>query len=163
MNTIKKNKSLISIIIFLIITNIAMLIFFVALNKPVQNEMVVEEQGRFSTSLQKDVGFSKEQFDKYQQLRTAHFEKMHPLFNDMRNTKYHFYDLLYSGPTPDTAVNSNAEKIGEQQKQLDIQMFHYFESLRKICTKDQLPTFDTAVKKLIIRLTERPGKNGHNH
>ena len=163
MNTIKKNKSLISIIIFLLITNIAMLIFFVTLNKPVQNEPGAEEQGRFSTSLQKDVGFSKEQFDNYQALRKAHFEKMHPLFNDMRNTKFRFYDLLYAPPASDTAVSVAAGLIGEKQKQLDIQMFHYFENLRKICTQDQLPRFDTAVKKLIIRLTERPSKNGHSH
>ena len=34
MDTATKNKSLISIIIFLLITNIAMLIFFLVLNKP---------------------------------------------------------------------------------------------------------------------------------
>ncbi|MDQ6762332.1 MAG: hypothetical protein M3015_06865, partial [Bacteroidota bacterium] len=105
----------------------------------------------------------KEQFDEYQVLRKAHFDKMRPLFNDLRNTKFHFYDLMYIAPTLDSSVNIAGDLIGEKQKQLDMQMFHYFESLRKVCHPEQLPKFDTAVKQLIIRLTERPGKNGHNH
>lgn len=162
MNTNKKNKSLISIIIFLLITNIAMLIFFVILNKPEEAKIENVEQGRFSTSLQEDVGFSKEQFDEYQALRKDHFEKMRPLFNDLRNTKFQFYDLLHA-PFRETVVSESAEQIGEKQQQLDLQMFRYFESLRKICRQEQLPKFDTAVKQLIIRLTDKPGKGGHSH
>lgn len=162
MNTNKKNKSLISIIIFLLITNIAMLIFFVILNKPAETKIENVEQGRFSTSLQKDVGFTKEQFDEYQVLRKDHFEKLRPLFNDLRNTKFQFYDLLYA-PVSDSAVSESAARIGKKQQQLDLQMFHYFESLRKTCRQEQLPKFDTAVKQLIIRLTDRPGKGGHSH
>ncbi len=163
MNTNKKNKSLISIIIFLLITNIAMLVFFVILNKPARAKMENVEQGRFSTSLQKDVGFTKEQFDEYQALRKAHFEKMRPLFNDLRNTKFQFYDLLHVAPVADSTVSESAGVIGEKQQQLDLQMFHYFESLRKICRQEQLPKFDTAVKQLIIRLTDKPGKSSHSH
>ena len=163
MNTNKKNKSLISIIIFLLITNIAMLIFFVILNKPPQTKTENVEQGRFSTSLQKNVGFTKEQFDEYQALRKAHFERMRPLFNDLRDTKFQFYGLLYTASATDTAVSESAKQIGEKQEQLDLQMFHYFESLRKICKREQLPKFDTAVKQLIIRMTDKPGKGGHNH
>lgn len=140
-----------------------MLIFFVILNKPAEAKINNEEQGRFSTSLQKDVGFNKEQFDEYQAFRKAHFEKMRPLFNDLLNSKFHFYDLLYKPTAPDSLVNESAGLIGEKQQQLDLHMFHYFESLRKICRPEQLPKFDTAVKQLIIRLTDRPGKKGHSH
>ncbi|MEO8111347.1 MAG: hypothetical protein ABI594_14990 [Ginsengibacter sp.] len=163
MNTNKKNKSLISIIIFLLITNIAMLIFFVMLNKPAQPKIENVEQGRFSTSLQKDVGFTKEQVDEYQALRKAHFEKMRPLFKTLRDTKFQFYDLMYASPVSDSLVNIAGDSIGEKQKQLDMQMFHYFESVRKVCRPEQLPKFDTAVKNLIIRLTDKPVKNGHNN
>ncbi len=163
MNTNRKNKSLISIIIFLLITNIAMLIFFVLLDKPQQSKIENQEQGRFSTALQNDVGFTKEQFDEYQVLRKAHFDKLRPLFKDLRDTKFQFYDLVYASPISDSLVDVAGDSIGEKQKQLDMQMFHYFESLRKVCRPEQLPKFDTAVKHLIIRLTERPGKSGHSH
>ncbi|MEP6583719.1 MAG: hypothetical protein ABJA90_05620 [Ginsengibacter sp.] len=163
MDNIKKNKSLISIIVFLLITNLAMLIFFVFVNGPADKSSPGENQGRFSKALQKDVGFTKEQFDQYQALRKTHFEKLRPLFNEVRNAKFGLYDLLYAGPVSDSIINSKAEMIGEKQELLDIQMFRHFERSRKICTQEQLPKFDTAIKQLIMRMTERPGKSSHEH
>lgn len=163
MDNNKKNKSLISIIIFLLITNLAMLVFFVILNEPANKNSSKENQSRFSKSLQKDVGFTKEQLDQYQVLRKAQLERVRPLFNEVRNAKFGLYDLLYAEPVSDSVVNGRAEIIGTKQQQLDIQMFRHFERARKICTQDQLPKFDTAVKKLIIRMTSRPGKGSHDH
>lgn len=163
MNTNKKNKSLISIIIFLLITNIAMLVFFVFLSGPTEKSSVSENQGRFSKALQQDVGFTKEQLDQYQLLRKANLDKVKPLFNDVRNAKFGLYDLLYSEPVPDSVLQSKAALIGEKQEQLDIQMFRHFERARKICTNEQLPKFDTAVKQLVIRMNSRPGKGSHGH
>ena len=159
----KKTKSLISIIIFLLITNVAMLVFFVFFNGPAHKYSSNENQSRFSKSLQKDVGFTKEQLDQYQVLRKAQFEKVRPLFNEVRNAKFGLYDLLYTEPVSDSVINNRAELIGTKQQQLDIQMFKHFERARKICTQEQLPKFDTAVKKLIIRMTSKPGKGSHDH
>ncbi len=160
MNTVKKNRSLISIIIFLLLTNLVMLLFFIMLGKPANR---IEDKPRFSTSLQKDVGFSKGQMDAYQKMRTAQFEKVKPLFNEVRNAKFALYDLLYNSTITDSAVDNAAELIGKKQKELDIQMFYHFAEVRKLCTPEQLPAFDSAVKKLVIRMTSRPGKNGRSH
>ncbi len=73
------------------------------------------------------------------------------------------YDLLYTDPVSDSLINSGAETIGVKQKELDLQMFHHFERVRKLCTQEQLPKFDSALKKLIIRMTSRPGKSDHSH
>ncbi len=140
-----------------------MLVFFIFLNEPASKETSNENQSRFSKSLQKDVGFTKEQLDQYQVLRKAQLEKVHPLFNDVRNAKFGLYDLLYTGPVSDSIINIRAALIGTKQKDLDIQMFRHFERARKICTREQLPKFDTAIKKLIIRMTSRPGKGSHEH
>ncbi|MEP7251216.1 MAG: hypothetical protein ABI683_02515 [Ginsengibacter sp.] len=163
MDNNKKNKSLISIIIFLLITNIAMLVFFVFLNEPADKSSANENQGRFSKALQQDVGFSKEQYDQYQLLRKANFDKVRPMFNDVRTAKFRMYDLLYTEPVSDSVLQNKAALIGEKQEELDIQMFRHFERARKICTGEQLPKFDTAVKQLIIRMTSRPGKSSHGH
>ncbi len=140
-----------------------MLVFFIFLNEPASKETSNENQSRFSKSLQKDVGFTKEQLDQYQVLRKAQLERVHPLFNDVRNAKFGLYDLLYTGPVSDSVINTRAALIGTKQKDLDIQMFRHFERARKICTQEQLPRFDTAIKKLIIRMTSRPGKGSHEH
>ena len=163
MDNTKKNKSLISIIIFLLVTNLAMLIFFVFLSGPPNRDSPNQNQGRFSKSLQKDVGFTKEQLDQYQALRKSNLETVRPLFNDVRNAKFALYDLLYLKSVSDSAIDDRADIIGTKQKQLDIQMFRHFERARKICTQEQLPKFDTAIKNLIIRMTSRPGKGSNDH
>ncbi len=140
-----------------------MLIFFVFLNGPDRKESSGENQGRFSKSLETDVDFTKEQIDQYQLLRKAQWERVKPLFNNVRNAKFGLYDLLYKEPVSDSVINSKAELIGERQKELDVQMFKHFERARKICTAEQLPKFDTAIKKLVIRMTSRPGKSSHGH
>ncbi|MEO8569123.1 MAG: hypothetical protein ABI419_08300 [Ginsengibacter sp.] len=163
MDNTKKNKSLISIIIFLLLTNLIMLIFFVFLSGPPNKDSSNENQGRFSKSLQKDVGFTKEQVEQYQALRKSNLENVRPLFNDVRNAKFALYDLLYLESVSDSVIDDRADIIGTKQKQLDIQMFRHFERARKICTREQLPKFDTAIKNLITRMTSKPGKGSHNH
>ncbi len=140
-----------------------MLVFFLFLNEPASKSSSTAEQGRFSKALQKDVGFTKEQLDQYQQLRKANLDRVRPLFNDVRNAKFSLYDLLYTEPVSDSVINNRARIIGAKQEELDIQMFKHFERARKICTQQQLPKFDTAIKQLIIRMTSRPGKSSHDH
>ena len=140
-----------------------MLIFFVFLSGPSGRGSSNENQSHFSKSLQKDVGFTKEQLDQYQVLRKAQLERVRPLFNDVRNAKFGLYDLLYAEPVSDSVINRKAQLIGEKQEELDIQMFKHFERARKICTREQLPKFDTAIKKLIVKMTSRPGRSDHGH
>jgi periplasmic protein CpxP/Spy len=159
-DTVKKNKSLISIIIFLLITNLAMLIFFLVMNGQGQRNGHGHDQNGISGLLQKEVGFTKEQLDTYQSLRKGHLDKVHTLFDDLRKAKTDFYDLIYTSQVSDSAVNRAAGVIAEKQKTLDLQMFNHFILVRNICTPGQLPKFDTTIKKVITRMTVRPGKEG---
>jgi periplasmic protein CpxP/Spy len=160
MDTITKNKSLISIIIFLLIMNVAMLVFFLVLNKQDQRNFHGRDQNGISGLLQKEVGFTKEQLDTYQSLRKDHFDKIHILFDELRIAKRDFYNLLYVSPVSDSSVNRAAALITEKQKTLDLQMFNHFKMVRNICTPDQLQKFDTTINRVIIRMTGRPGKEG---
>lgn len=150
MNQITKTKSLITIIIFLLITNFAMLIFFILLSKPGLNGMYI--------SLQNEVGFSKEQLDKYQLLRKEQMEKVRPLFNEVRNAKKDFFGLIYSSNVPDSLLKADADSIAQKQKILDLQMFTYFKNIRNICTPDQTQKFDSVIKKVVVRMVARPRK-----
>jgi protein CpxP len=163
MNSLAKNKALVSIIIFLLITNIAMLFFFLELNKPVQRNGHGRDQNGMSGMLQKDVGFTKVQLDSYQALRKEQFEKGHPLFDDLRKAKMDFYNLIYTAQVSDSSVNKAADLIAEKQEMLDLQMFKHLKMVRNICTPDQLQKFDSTIKKVLIRMTGRPGKETHGH
>src|SRR5664279_2862219 len=124
MDTITKNKSLISIIIFLLIMNLAMLIFFVVLNNPGQRNFHSRDQNGISFLLQKDIGFTKEQLDTYQSLRKTHFDKVHMLFDDLRKAKTDFYNLIYIPQVSDSSIDRAADLIAQKQKTLDLQMFN---------------------------------------
>jgi Spy/CpxP family protein refolding chaperone len=158
MDSNKKNKALIFIIIFLLITNIAMLIFFVVLRNPGNKKYSNRDQNGMSTLLQKEVGFSKEQLDQYQALRTKQRQNIKPLFNEVRKAKENFYGLIYSPSVSDSLLIADADSIAQTQKKLDLQMFHHFKMVRNICTPDQLQKFDSTIKKVVARMTGRSGR-----
>lgn len=153
-----KIKTLVGIIIFLLITNVAMLIFFIVLSKPVKKQRNHEFNGMYY-SLQKDVGFSKDQLGQYQTLRNEQMQKMKPLFNELRNAKKDFYGLIYSGNISDSLINADADSISQKQKRLDMNMFKYFQNVRSLCLPDQTQKFDSSLKKEVVRMVARPGKD----
>ncbi len=158
MNNDKKTKSLITIIIFLLITNIAMLIFFVVQSKPAERRERIHESNGMYKSLQNDVGFSKDQLNQYKVLREEQIRKVHPMFDELRQAKKDFYTLINSGQVSDSLVVAGADSIAQKQKRLDLQMFGYFKNLQAICTGEQKLKFDSLMKKVVVRMTGRPGQ-----
>lgn len=158
MNNDRKTKSLITIIIFLLITNIAMLIFFVVQSKPAERRERNHESNGMYKSLQNDVGFSKDQLNQYKVLREEQIRKVHPMFDELREAKKDFYTLINSGQVSDSLVVAGADSIAQKQKRLDLQMFGYFKNLRAICTREQKQKFDSLMKKVVVRMTDRPGQ-----
>lgn len=155
-----KTRPLVTIIIFLLITNVAMLVFFI-MNKPPDNRPKKRDMGSsgMSNSLEKEVGFSKDQLAQYQLLRKEQLEKVRPLFGELRTAKKDFYELLYSSAVSDSLITADADSIAQKQKNLDIQMFRYFKSIRDICAPEQLQGFDSTIKKVVIRMVGRSGKD----
>lgn len=164
MNNITKTRSLIVIIIFLLVTNIAMLVFFILLNKPVDKRPKSREQGgSMYNSLQNEIGFSQDQLAQYQVLRKKQRESVRPLFGELRSAKKDFYELVYSSTVSDSLINADADSIAQKQKTLDLQMFRYFRNLRSICTPDQLQKFDSTIKKVVIRMVVGPERSGKDN
>ncbi|MEO9144009.1 MAG: hypothetical protein ABI237_00495 [Ginsengibacter sp.] len=156
MNNSAKIKSLIIIIIFLLITNIAMLIFFLAAGKPTDRMQKNHGPNGMYNALQNEVGFTKDQLDQYQALRTEQWTKARPLFDQLRNSKKNFYHLMYSSTNSDSLINANADSIAQKQKALDVHMFRYFKNVRNICQPGQLPKFDSTISKDIGRMIGGP-------
>jgi|ERR1017187_118693 hypothetical protein len=159
MNPESKNKSLVSIIIFLLITNVVMLIFFIVLNKPVQRNMRGRDQNGMSGMLQKDVGFTRDQLDTYQVLRKDQLDSIHILFDEVRKAKMNFYNLIYTPNVADSTLISAADEIAVRQKNLDLHMINHFKKVRNICSPDQVQKFDSSIKKIIARMVGKSGRN----
>ena len=153
-----KNRPLIFIIAVLLLTNIAVLGYFLWFKKD-HPSGGNNDRGRngIATALQKEVGFSDEQVAQYKQLKDEQSKKFRPLFEDMRKSKDSLFRLLGNQSINDSVVNNIAEVISQKQKTIDVEMFNHFKKVRRLCTPDQLPKYDS----LIQRMMRKMGKPSH--
>lgn len=152
--SISKNKSLVFIIVILLLTNIAVLVYFLRANK---DERHVQGKNGLSTALQKEVGFNDDQIAKYREMKEEQFNLMRPMMDDMRRSKDSMFRLLGNEAVNDSVINSFANHIAEKQQQIDVSAFKHFKRIRGLCTPDQLPKYDSLVLKM-IRKMGKPGK-----
>lgn len=153
----KNTRSLIAIIVFLLLSNIALLVFFLLFDKPEKTNRSRDRNG-IHEFLKKDIGFDQKQLDAYQQLRDEHVKQIKPLFDDIRSAKDSFYALLYFDQPSDSAIKTMSSNIGEKQVMLDREVFTHFKNVRLLNRPEQLPKFDSLFKKVIEKITGRGRK-----
>jgi len=153
MSNPSRNKPLIFIIAILLVANIVMLVYFLWLKPPPRAPRFDRSRDRLAESLKKDVGFNDSQLAQYKLLKDAQWDKMKARYEDLRKAKDNFFHLISSENNSDSALNAAGDSIALRQKALDIQAFYHFRELRKLCTPDQLPKYDTLVQRLFHRLT----------
>jgi periplasmic protein CpxP/Spy len=161
-NSSSKTRRLVVIIVILLITNLAILAYFLwpksgadeSNNNPKQGYGLME-------SLKREVGLDSVQLEELGRLRSEHWKKMRPLFEDLHTSKNNFYILLKSPETPDSVINAAASRIGEKQKLIDLQVFSHFRTSRLVCTPEQRPKYDSLVQ-LSIKKMAGPSKNNRN-
>jgi hypothetical protein len=166
MTYIRNNKTLVFIIAILLLSNIALLYFFVnRCNKEGHKREGSSMSPReyMIQTLKNDVGFNDNQIVQYEQLSDKHKEIIKPLFESIRMSKDSLYKLLLQQNIPDSVVDHYLFMIGEKQKSIDQRVFNHFLSIREICTADQRPRFDTTAQKIIKKMIgynkKGPGKD----
>lgn len=153
---------LIFLVVFLLLTNIALLFYFTAFNKGEPKAPKPEKRGPGITAfLQNDLGFSKQQMQDLDTLKKQHRALMKPLFDDLGKSKDNFYQLIGKPGISDSALRAAAGEIGKKQAALDLQFFQNFNSLRKLCTAEQFPKFDSAMPLLASRMMQPWQKNNN--
>ena len=160
MKIASSRKSLLIVIFLLLIIDLVVLFFFVSKNKPGNDHQRDRKEGGLYAMLTKEANFTPEQMAKYQELREEQFKNVKPLFSKIRKSKDNFYSLLYTENVPDSTVNALSDSIAVNQKTLDLQMFTYFQKVRLLCTPDQIPKFDSSIKKVVMKMTGRQGPPG---
>jgi len=152
MNSLTRNKTLLVIIAILLLTNVAMLVFFMKCNRPPgENKRI-----GFTERLRKEVGFTPQQMSVFEPKKKAFWDNMRVRFDEIKRTKEDFYYQMYDPAVPDSIINNKAEIIGDQQKELDLYVIRHFKDVRTLCTPDQLPKFDSLLPHIIKRMTDRP-------
>lgn len=152
MNYGSRNKILLALIAFLLIANIVMLVLYFRMNK--ENEG--PKRPGFTERLKKEVGFSDEQMAVFEPKKKVFWDSLRNQYTDIKLTKEEFYRYMYDPSIPDSVLNAKANVIGEQQKQLDLFVIRHFKDVRKMCSPEQLPKYDSLLPTIIERMTARP-------
>jgi len=142
MDIFKQNRYLFVVIILLVILNLAT-ITMLWLGKPEQRQPRLdqpnpaEEQNRISQILKDELGFDKQQIDKYLQIRREHREKVRMLNDEIRQVKKQMFDeVLKDIPKPEF---SDSLLAISQSKQAEIERmtFQHFLNLKRLCKPEQ--------------------------
>lgn len=151
--TFARNKILSLLLLFLLLTNIGMLVFFVYTKpEPQPKRQEKDKGGEMFQMLEKQVGFTPDQLAQYKSLKDAHWDSMRPYFGEVRAAKDNFFKLVNNAAVTDSAINAAADSIAAKQKKIDLRTFHYFQRLRSICTPQQQPAFDSVVSQVLKKM-----------
>jgi protein CpxP len=150
MSTSKK-RSLVFIIIFLLLTNIGVLGYFLWYKKLPKNPSSDKRNG-IALALQKDVGFDDQQVAEYRILKEKQWASIKPMFEEMRKAKDSLYRLLSNENANDSLVYATAEVIAQKQKTIDLQAFTHFKQIRALCKPEQLVKYDSLVQRLVRKM-----------
>jgi hypothetical protein len=151
-----RNRPLIFIIAVLLLTNIAVLAYFLWYKNP--SKPKIENSGKpkakgIEAPLQNEVGFNEEQLVQYRQMRDEQMEALKPMFEDIKKAKESFFGLISSSNVADSTVNALADDIAQKQKAIDLRMYNHFKRIRGLCKPDQLPKYDTVVQRMMKKMS----------
>ena len=150
-----RNRNLLIIIAVLLLTNVAVLVYFLGQNKK-YNATPPADAGRppVVEMLQNEVGFDDEQTARYKELKEKQREKIRPMYDDMRKVKDSLFRLLSFPETSDSVLNQITDAIALKQKAIDLQTFNHFKRVRLLCKEDQLTKYDS----MVVRMFRKMGK-----
>ncbi len=151
-----RNRNLLIIIATLVLTNVAVLVYFLGQKKPEKTASANTEPSRNGVAemLQKDVGFSEDQTARYKEMKEKQRGKIRPMYDEMRKAKDSLFRLLSYPGTSDAVLDSMAEGIAQKQKAIDLETFNHFKRVRALCTPDQETKYDT----MVLRMFRKMGK-----
>lgn len=154
MSYLRNHKLLLLIISVLLIANIALLYFYVFNRKHSHAAKMTQAQmrGEAIKKVKNEVGLNDQQVTLYDSLRSQQFRNMKPLFEDVTKAKEEFFSLIYQQGVSDSVLNAYASRIGEKQMALDVSTFHYFQSIKALCTEEQKPRMDSFIKQIVKRI-----------
>jgi len=155
-----RNRNLLIIIGVLLLTNVAVLVYFLGLHKK-DKTTPPTDAGRNAVAemLQKEVGFDDAQTASYKEMKEKQREKIRPMYDDMRKMKDSLFRLLSFPETSDSVLNEITNAIALKQKAIDLETFNHFKRVRRLCKEDQLTKYDSMVVRMFRKMGKPPRHN----
>jgi len=142
MKAISSNKWVLVLVLFLVLTNLALVFFAFSSSRPTEKK----EQKGF---LQSKLNLSEEQDKEFKKQKEEFFTLMKPRWEEVNNLKDSLYSHLGDAEIPDSVINHYVDQWSANSRESDKVLFKHFRELRKICTKEQQVIFDTLVPKMV--------------
>jgi hypothetical protein len=141
-----KSKLLPVLLVILMLLNGVLI--FMLIKKPHENKRHPQERNFLIRELQ----FTNNQKDKFLSFDILHRENMMRFDQQLRRQK----DVMFNSFSESvTNIDSLSLLIGELTRKKEVEVFRFFKSVRKICTKDQQAKFDRIISKAL-----KGGKKG---
>ncbi|HYF32480.1 MAG TPA: Spy/CpxP family protein refolding chaperone [Chitinophagaceae bacterium] len=158
------NSSRIKILLFLVgillVTNLVLLVFILGKKDGHEGRRVQQDRSSVMRIYLKDsVGFTDQQLAQFDKLRDQNKQDMKPLFEQMRQSKLAFYNLLKQPGAHDSVTTAAANAMAEKQKAVDMAFYKYFEEVRSLCTPEQQVKYDSLVQQIVRRMIS-PSRKG---
>ena len=149
-----KSKLLPALLVILILLNGVLI--FMLIKKPHENRRHPQERN----FLIKELQFTDYQKDKFLTFDTVHREKMMHFDQQLRKHT----DVLFNSFSEGVInIDSLGLLIGTLEGEKEVEVFRFFTSVRKICTKDQQAKFDKIINKALKGVRNQPPRGGENH
>lgn len=140
---ISKTKILVTLVILLLLTNVAMLIFFLNNKDHHKGDGHGGRDAAMRSFLQKEIGFSDQQLQQYDSLTKHHKDEIKPSFEEMRNNREQDMKALGQAGFSDSVIEASATRSSSMQKDMIKKMLIHFRDVRALCTAEQKPKFDS--------------------
>ncbi len=135
--------------IFMLLLNTLLLLMILLKPTEVENKFGPKDGGPGKFIIDK-LQFNENQIQLFEELKSAHHEEMIRLRKEGRRMREDFYKSL-SDHTVLAFDNNLANKIAENQKQIDIVTYNHFEDVKKICDPKQVIIFN----EIIVEITQQ--------
>lgn len=166
MSNTSRNKNLVFIIAALLLTNIAVLVYFLWIKEPhgsrSSGSNKPPKEGFFTVALRDSVGFNEQQIAQYKEIKDRQKKTMEVMFDNMRSAKDSLFRLIGDTLANDSVIRRAAEAVGERQRLLDLQSFSHFREIRALCTSpEQQQKYDTAVLRMLRKMGKTPARHSN--
>lgn len=101
--------------------------------------------------MRKQIGFDDAQSAQFKQHLDQNRDSLKVYGDRVRDAKVAMYKLLQGAPVADSVVEHAASRLAEEQKAMEILMYHHFAAVRAMCKPDQLPKYDSMLTRMSSR------------
>jgi Spy/CpxP family protein refolding chaperone len=147
MDVLKQNKLLFKLIIFLVLMNVAIVVFLVVPKPHEQFDGRRPDRNinEISGVLKDELQLTPKQIDQLKTLREDFFMKESKLRKIIKSQRDSMNEFMFNAQTDTVLVKSIAKRVSENEFKMEMLRFEQAKTLKTICTPDQMKKFESLV------------------